>query len=208
MSTLREALTATLTAEAFEASYVQAVAGIQITENAYVSPRDDVSRSTVDFLMPDPDAPAETSRAENISHAGVLHTRAPGGRWITIDLPRPALGPLALLTVLYGADLEQHVAGDGSVIEVRISASAAAERVPAELRSTLNDMLAGSGEAGGGPFPELTTARVRIHDTPLHIAEAVLTTQLDDGTATFALEMHPSPARAVDIPAREDGEPA
>ncbi|RGE20341.1 hypothetical protein [Leucobacter sp. wl10] len=209
MPTLEDALTATLTAEAVEASFLQAVSGIQLTENAYVSPRDDVSRSTIEFVMPDTDAPAERSRAETIAHAGALHTRTAGGEWITLDLPRPALGPLALLTILYGADLEQPVAGDGAVIEVELSASLATERVPDELRSTLDDLLSATDPAGDGRFPEHSTARLRVHEAPLHIAEATITTTLSGGSAaTFALEIHPTPARTINIPDSNESEVA
>lgn len=209
MPTLEDALTATLTAEAVEASFVQAVAGIQMTENAYVSPRDNVSHSTIEFVMPETDAPADVSRAETIAHAGALHTRAAGGEWIALDLPRPALGPLAFLAILYGADLGQPIAGDGAVIDVELSASLATERVPDELRSTLDDLLSATDPAGDGRFPEHSTARLRIDDAPLHIAEATIITTLSGGSAaTFALELHPTPARTIDIPDSNESEVA
>lgn len=200
MLTLNDALTATLTVEAVEASYLQAVAGLQIIENAYVSPRDDVSHSTIEFVMADTDAPAEKSRVETIVHAGVLHTRVAGCEWIALDLPRPALGSLAFLTILYGADLEQPVASNGVVIEVEVSASAAIERVPDKLRSTLDDLLSATGGSGDGRFPELSTARLSIHGNPLHIAEAAITTHFEDGAAIFALEIHPTPTKIVTMP--------
>ncbi|PZR53445.1 hypothetical protein DNL40_08035 [Xylanimonas oleitrophica] len=205
MPTLEEALNATLSAEAVEASFVHTATGIQTTDDAYVSPRDDVARSHSRFEMPDVDASGTESRAETIAHRGKLHIRAAGSdAWMTVDMPRPALGPLALLTLLYGAELERPVAAEDPTIEVEISASRATGRVPDELRDTLDDILTGWTEEEGRRFPELSAARLSVRDDPLHIAEMTITTQQGETTETFALEIQPVPRRTIDIPAAAD----
>lgn len=202
MTTLEDALRATISAEAVEASFVQAVAGIQMTENAYVSPRDDVSHSHIRFEMADVDGSDSESRTETIAHRGALHTRtADSDEWVTLDdVPRPALGPLAFLTLLYGADLEQPLPAESVSIEVEISASRAIERVPDELRGTLDDILSAPIQDDGGHFPELSTAHLSVRNDPLHIAEATITTRHGEATATFALEIHPTSKRTIDSP--------
>lgn len=205
MPTLKDALHATLSAEAVEASFVQAVAGIQMTENAYVSPLDDVAHAHSRFEMPDIDGSDAESRSESIAHHGVMHGRAAGSdEWVTLDMPRPALGPLAFLTLLYGADLEQPVSADDRSIEVEISAARAIEHVPDELRSTLDDILSARTSEGIERFPEASTARLSVRSEPLHIAEMTVTTHQGETTATFALEVHPVPRRTIDMPATPD----
>ncbi|ALE82174.1 hypothetical protein [Pseudonocardia sp. HH130629-09] len=152
MPTLNDALDATLSAEALEASIVHAVAGIQTTDNAYVSPRDGVAHSRTRFEMPDLDGSDTGSRAETVARHGALHTRAADSdEWVTLDMPRPVLGSLAFLTLLYGAELERFTSAENATIEVEISASRAIERVPDELRSTLEGILAGPIQEESGP---------------------------------------------------------
>lgn len=201
MPTLEDALNATLAAEAMETSFVHAVGGIQTTENAYVSPADDIAHSRTRFEMPDVDGHGADNRGESIAHRDVLYTRAGAGDdWVTVDLPRPALGPLAFLTVLFGADLEQPVVLENGPLEVEILASRALERVPGELRSTLNDILSARPEVGVEAFPEVSTARLTVSGAPLHISEVTITVRRGDEVETFALEAHPVPRRAVPIP--------
>lgn len=206
MPTLKDALTATLAAEAVEASFVHAVAGIQMTENAYVSPHDDVAHAHSRFEMPDIDGSDVESRSESIAHRGEIRVRAAGGEeWVTLDMPRPALGPLAFLTLLYGADLERPVSESDRSIGVEISAARAIERVPDELRSTLDDILSARNTEGVDRFPEASTARLSIRNEPLHIAEMTVTTHHQgERTTTFALEVHPVTRRTVDMPATAD----
>jgi hypothetical protein len=199
MPTLDDALHATLSAEAVEASFVHAVAGIRTTDNAYVSPRDGVTHSRTRFEMPDLDGADTGSRAETIVRHGALHTRAADSdEWVTLDMPRPVLGSLAFLTLLYGAEPERFTSTENATIEVGISASRAIERVPDELRSTLEDILAGPIREESGQFPEVSTARLSICDNPLHIAEMTVTTLRGGMTETFALEIHPVSRRVID----------
>lgn len=203
MLTLRDALNATLSAEAVEASYLNAVAGLCTTENAYVSPRDGVAHSRMRFDTPNGDGADTQNRAEVIAHGGMLHTRPAGnGEWATLDMPRPALGPLAFLTLLYGADLDRPVPIESGTIEVAISAADALERGPESLRGTLDDILADRTAHGGGSFPDSSTAHVGIRHDPLHISEMTVTTRQGEMTETFAVEVHPVPRRIVDVPIR------
>lgn len=201
MTTLGDALQATLALEAVEVSYVQAVAGIQVTENAYVCRADDVSHSQTRFVMPDSGMPAEGTTTESIAHHGALYTR--GGEadeWVKLDLPRPAIGPLAFLTLVYGADLTRPVPPSTKPIEAEVLMARARERVPSDLGSMLDDLLSSNEIAPDGYFPEPSTVRLTIHHDPLHIAEVSLTIETDPTPATFALELHPTPRRRVDVP--------
>ena len=204
MPTLEEALNETLSAEAVEASFVHAVAGIRTTENAYVSPRDGVAHSRTRFEMPDADGAGADNRGESIASHDVLHTRAAGSDdWMTVDLPRPALGPLALLTLLYGAELEQHMDLDSGFLEVEVETSRALMRVPDSLHGTLDDIVSARPEAGVAAFPEASTARVSVGGGPLHISEMAMTVYRGGEAETFALEVHPVSARTVSIPNRQ-----
>lgn len=123
MPTLEEALNETLSAEAVEASFVHAIAGIRTTENVYVSPRDGVAHSRTRFKMPEAAGPGADNRGESLASHDLLHTCAVGSDdWMTVDLPRPALGSLALLTLLYNAEIEQSVGVDSGLFEVEVLA--------------------------------------------------------------------------------------
>ncbi|GGM49492.1 hypothetical protein [Microbacterium saperdae] len=197
MTTLRDALNATFRLEAIEASFLQAIEGIQAIENTYLSPAENLSRSLTTFTFADSDSPGVIKDAESIFKDGMLHTRTPDG-WVAIELDRPAIGTLSLLLLLHGADLDQTLTDDGSPLMVAVDRDRSREHVPDQYRVVLDDLLAGSDITPDGYVPEHLTARIAVAHDPLHICEMSYTN--DTIPATFALELHPTARRDIPTP--------
>ncbi|WP_206759295.1 hypothetical protein, partial [Acinetobacter baumannii] len=110
MVTLGDALTATLSLDAVEASFVQAAELIRLIESSSVDRRGGASYTRSDLQLTTEDR-EQVIQSETVIRDETTYFRVPADQtgWMHLDLPRPALGALAALTVLYGADLTKPI---------------------------------------------------------------------------------------------------